>query len=293
MRLEKSELLRLVASAASLTGVSLAFWGDPSVHPFRIVLSMDGRSQRFLLYIWNITHGGGAARATDEYRIQVTGVQSIDVLPGATTLILGYYEAANVFAGWDGSQHDGPVASSPSLQVRESALLDANINGISVYPKNNDGVVVCASPPFLTEYAFTSPAMHGYTTSDMQAAVSSIIAADPEVDVPPHQVPEERGRVLRTQAELHRAHDFRYRVLAAYRNTCAVSRTQLRLVDAAHILPVSVDGSHDGTPNGLCLEAAYHRAFDQGLLVVLPDYTIALDTSKVKTVSDLNLAGGY
>lgn len=293
MRLQKNELLAKIASAVSLTDATLAYWGDPNEHPFRIVLTLDGQSRRFLVYIWNITHGGGAARAADEYRIQITGVQSIDALPSATTLLLGYYEPANVFAGWDASRHLGPVAYSPSLQVREDALLAANSNGIAVYPKSNDEVVVCCAPPFLTEYAFTSSMMHGYTTADMQEAVQAIVTAAPQAEVPVPEVPEERKRLLRTQAHLHRAHDFRRRVLAAYQNTCAVSGTQLRLLDAAHILPVSVDGSHDGTSNGLCLDALYHRAFDQGLLAVMPDFKIGLDMSKVDALAALNLAGGY
>lgn len=293
MRLRKSDLLGKIAAAVSLTDSTLAYWGDPDEHPFRIVLTLGGQSQRFLVYIWNITHGGGAARAADEYRIQITGVETIDTLPGATTLLLGYFEPANVFAGWDASRHIGAVAFSPSLQVREDALLAANNNGISIYPKSNDEVVVCCAPAFLTEYTLTSSIMHGYTTTDMQDAVRAIVTAAPQVEVPVPEVPEERKRLLRTQAQLHRAHDFRRRVLAAYQNTCAVSGTQMRLLDAAHILPVSIDGSHDGTSNGVCLDALYHRALDQGLLAIMPDFRIGLDMSKVDALAALNLAGGY
>ncbi len=293
MRLEKAELLRRIASAALTAGSSLAYWGDPTVHPFRIALNLDGQSRRLLVYIWNITHGGGTARAADEYRIQITGVPSIDALPGATTLILGYYAPANVFAGWDASEHLGVVASSPSLQVRQSALLDANTQGIAVFPKSNEEVVVCCTPHFLTEYLLTSTMMHGYTAGDVQQAMQDIVTATPHEGISLSDLPEERKRHLRTQALLHRAHDFRRRVLAAYQNTCAVSGTQMRLVEAAHILPVSVEGSHDGTSNGLCLEGTYHRAFDQGLLAIMPDFGIGLDMSKVDALAEMNLAGGY
>jgi putative restriction endonuclease len=293
MPLAKTDLVRLVTNAASLAGVSVAFWGDPEQHPIRIVLNKENLGRRFLLYIWNITHGGGAARAAGEYRIQVTGVNSIEAFEGITTLILGYYEAANVFAGWDASKHLGPVASSPSLQVRDTALLKANTDGISVYPKSNDEVVVCCSPQFLTEYAFSSTVMHGYVTEEMQETATAIFEGTPEADLPIKDLPEERKRVLTTQARLHRSYDFRNRVIAAYQSTCAVSGTQLRLVDAAHILPVSVDGSHDGTSNGICLDLSYHRAFDQGLLAILPDYRIALDMSRVDELRSANLLSGY
>lgn len=293
MRLGKNDLLGLFANAASQTGASVAFWGDPDKHPFHIVLTSERESRRFLVYIWNITHGGGAARAADEFRIQITGVQSIEFSPGATTLVLGYYERAKVFAGWDSSQHLGTVSSSPSLQVRESALIDANNNGISVYPKSNDEVVVCFTAPFLAEYAFTSTIMHGYTSTEMQTSVAEIVKAEPQSDFLDPQVPEERKRQLRSQALLHRAYDFRRRIMAAYQNTCSVSGTQMKLLDAAHILPVNVDGSHDGTSNGICLDALYHRAFDQGLLVIMSDYKLGLDMSKIDILAALNLTGGY
>ena len=32
--------------------------------------------------------------------------------------------------------------------------------------------------------------------------------------------------------------------------------------------------SHDGKSDGLCLDALYNRAFDQGLLAVMPDFRI-------------------
>jgi putative restriction endonuclease len=56
---------------------------------------------------------------------------------------------------------------------------------------------------------------------------------------------------------------------------------QLRLVDAAHILPVGAVGSTDDVRNGLALWATFHRAFDHGL--------IYLDELQLTT---LNLHGG-
>lgn len=291
MRLEKSDLLRHALDALAQAGLSIAFWGDPNEHPYRLVLTSGSDSCRILLYIWNITHGG-KNRSADEYRIQVTGVESIDLLPGTTTLILGYYEGTNVFAGWDATRHAGKVSFSPSLQVREDHLLAANLNGVSLYPKSNEVVVVC-SPPFLAEYVFSAAQMHGYITTDIQKAVQEFVVAEPEEDLPEPEIPEERKKVIRTQAQLHRAYDFRRRVLAAYQNTCAVSAMQMRLVDAAHILPVNTPGSHDGTSNGLCLDALYHRAFDQGLLVILPEYTIGLDMSRLDRLAEVRLSGGF
>ena len=76
-----------------------------------------------------------------------------------------------------------------------------------------------------------------------------------QIDVQPQEIERiapERQRVVASVARLTRAADFRRRVMRAYATTCAVTGMQLRLVDAAHILPVGAEGSTDATSNGLC-----------------------------------------
>ena len=45
-----------------------------------------------------------------------------------------------------------------------------------------------------------------------------------------------------------------------------MTRVQLRLVDAAHIVPVGAPDSSDHVTNGLSLAPTYHRAYDNGLI---------------------------
>jgi putative restriction endonuclease len=85
----------------------------------------------------------------------------------------------------------------------------------------------------------------------------------------------ERGYAVReTRVRLHQAR-FRGRVLTAYRDSCTICRLkELRLLDAAHI----VDDAHpEGEPlisNGLSLCSIHHRAFDQNLVGISPDYEV-------------------
>lgn len=73
---------------------------------------------------------------------------------------------------------------------------------------------------------------------------------------------------------LHQAR-FRERVLAAYRDTCAICRLRHReLLEAAHILP---DGHPQGEPivsNGLALRKLHHAAFDAYIVGIRPDHVI-------------------
>src|SRR5271165_5589625 len=85
---------------------------------------------------------------------------------------------------------------------------------------------------------------------------------------------------------------FKQRVLFAYGNRCAVTRAQLRLVDAAHILPVGAPGSADHVRNGIALSPTYHRAFDAGLVYLDEQYRMRLNDKRLQVLQAMNLAGG-
>jgi putative restriction endonuclease len=87
--------------------------------------------------------------------------------------------------------------------------------------------------------------------------------------------PIEREYLVReTRVRVHQAR-FRGRVIPAYAGRCAICRLrETRLLDAAHIVG---DLEPDGEPlisNGLSLCSIHHRAFDQDLVAVSPDYQV-------------------
>jgi putative restriction endonuclease len=98
-----------------------------------------------------------------------------------------------------------------------------------------------------------------------------------EPDTVPVVDAAERKYVVReTKVRLHQGR-FRGAVLLAYRDQCAICRLkEIRLLDAAHIDP---DSSPSGSPlvtNGLSMCTIHHRAFDQRLVGVSPDYEVRL-----------------
>lgn len=69
---------------------------------------------------------------------------------------------------------------------------------------------------------------------------------------------------------------FRRAVLASYNARCCISGLAVpRLLIASHIVPWSVDTKNRLNPqNGLCLSALHDKAYDIGLITVLPDGTV-------------------
>jgi putative restriction endonuclease len=69
---------------------------------------------------------------------------------------------------------------------------------------------------------------------------------------------------------------FRYRVLTAYSCQCALCRLRhTPLLDAAHIKE-DRDGGEPIVPNGVAMCAIHHRAFDNAVLGIRPDYVVEI-----------------
>lgn len=85
---------------------------------------------------------------------------------------------------------------------------------------------------------------------------------------------ERKYAVRETRVRLHQAR-FRGRVLLAYSNTCTICRLKEgRLLDAAHIAGDLQEHGQPIVPNGLSMCSIHHRAFDQSLVGVSPDYQV-------------------
>jgi putative restriction endonuclease len=69
---------------------------------------------------------------------------------------------------------------------------------------------------------------------------------------------------------------FRLAVLDAYDHQCAVTTEHsLPVIDAAHIRPWAVGGTHS-IPNGVPLRRDLHRLFDLGYVTIRPDLRFAV-----------------
>lgn len=85
---------------------------------------------------------------------------------------------------------------------------------------------------------------------------------------------ERRYAVRETRVRLHQAR-FRGRVLVAYSRRCTIcSLKETRLLDAAHIAGDIEEHGEPVISNGLSLCSIHHRAFDQNLVGISPDYRV-------------------
>ena len=125
----------------------------------------------------------------------------------------------------------------------------------------------------VAEEAATAYAMlalnHGVASDNTLVEEAEKIAVlQPEFD-------EGQTRSSWVQVRVNQAR-FRKLVLMSYNTTCCISGLQHEsLVIASHIVPWSSDSKNRLNPqNGLCLSALHDKAYDQGLITVMPDFTV-------------------
>ncbi len=133
-------------------------------------------------------------------------------------------------------------------------------------------------------------ALEAATTYEHLASSRGITAdADLLENTPPLQ--EGRTRSATVQVRVNQAR-FRAAVLISYNATCCISGLRHeKLVIASHIVPWSEDRKNQLNPqNGLCLSALHDRAYDQGLITVMPDFKVRVSNQLKCNGSDTFIA---
>jgi putative restriction endonuclease len=142
-------------------------------------------------------------------------------------------------------------------------------------------------------YAMNATVLHRYgSEANVLRLLNRAVHQEPLPAKETQTLTQERQRVVADVSRWSRDAGFRQSVLFAYGNRCAVTRLQLRLVDAAHIVPVGAPGSVDQVRNGIALSPTYHRAFDAGLVYLDEQYRMRMNEGRLQLLQGLNLAGG-
>ena len=288
------ELIDSINDAIQESGFSAALTTPLRAHPRRFVVTSSSEDSFTLwVYAWTLTFGGRPA-LPNEYRIQMTTVESpLAMNPSGPTVLIGFEPASRMFAGFDLTRHATFTTGSPSVQIDVRKVQDALQSGFAFDRKSNDEIAVGIRPDQFINYALNAEHLHRYgrqpETFRLLERASALDAITPaEIEA----LPEPRRRIVQEVSRLSRKANFKQKVLYAYGNRCAVTRMQLKLIDAAHILPVGSPDSNDHVTNGLALSPTYHRAYDNGLIYLDDGYHMRINTARLTELSGLRLDGG-
>lgn len=298
--LRKPALLNLVEDSIGKSGLFFLRLSAENIHPANYQIIGPSNSYRVQIYIWNLTFGGRPA-IPDEWRIQVTGLpeiggsQHFTPIVGSKTVILGWCDELRVFAAYDVNKHLGALGGSPSIQIRQPALEAARVNGLAHYFRGEEEVAFAVKPAYMGAYLENMEDLHACGSSMEALRLLEEICVDPqgvdeqEID---KKAPEQRRYGIVSTRRALRAANFNDRVLTAYSNTCAMCGVQLRLLDAAHILPAAHPDSTDETSNGVALCALHHRAYDRGLITFDSGYRVHSNREMERELTTSGIDGG-
>jgi putative restriction endonuclease len=292
----KKKLFERVELAAQASNYSLVRLPPSTSFPAHFMLSRDNHQQKIIVYIWNITPGG-ANRPVDEFRIQVTsGVTAFFMDESSKTLVLGWNEDRNAFAGWDVSFHQGALGGSPSFQISRQALDRAKGQGIASYRKQTGELAIAFVPEFFGVYVDQLVDLHALGGTAQETSILEEVAENPAslsdsaIDAAVSQKP--RAYALRVTRTALRDFKFRRDVLAAYGHQCAMCSVQLQLIEAAHIIPVEHPDGTDEVRNGVALCVLHHRAYDRGLVGFDEQLNVKINPTKIAAMQAEGLVGG-
>ncbi len=159
--------------------------------------------------------------------------------------------------------------------------------------KTNQEIAAAIRPDQMLNYMASAEELHRLgRNAAMYSLLSKASALDMIAKKEVTELSPKRQKILSTVNRWARSACFRHQVLTAYGNRCSVTRMQLRLVEAAHILPVEADETADDVRNGIALSPTYHRAFDGGLIYLDDDYVMKINLERELQLVTLNLDGG-
>lgn len=288
------ELVAAVLEAVHASGGSAVLISSLSRHPRQFALMRPGGGSELLwVYMWTLTFGGRPS-LPNEYRVQMTTVQSpLQLNPAGATVLIGYEPNLRMFAGFDLVKHRTFTPGSSSVQIDLRVVRQALQDGLAFDRKSNDEIAVAFRSDQFLNYVEAAPALHKLgrrpqTLELLRRASSLQVPSQSELE----DLPDERRRIVVTLSRFARSGSFRQKVLDAYGNRCAVTGIQLRLVEAAHIVPVGAPGSSDDVRNGLALSPSYHRALDSGLIYIDEGYNAHVNPSRQAFLRSLGLEAG-
>jgi len=282
-------------SAAVIVGSA-----DLRRRPATLTVNMPGMSANCLVFLWTITPGGGppGTRPSHERRIQITAARQFPLLAGYRTLIGGWSPEFEVYAFWDVRRHSRYSKNSPSFQVNARTLETAGQMGLATQfrpTRQGREVVVGVNCDSLLWYIQHAESLHD--VEEEASSVGELLDATYEEQtefVESSRSEGEANRRIQLVRTLRSYRDYQFRpaVLRAYSYRCAVCNVALKLVDAAHIVPVPFPESTDEVTNGLALCRLHHGAYDNALLGVKSDYSVIVNPRTEYRLSELQLEAG-
>lgn len=292
------ELANRFIGALEMAGATVLVTSGLTRRPVSLTAVMEAVPYRLEAHLWTITPGGKGRGRPNERRIQKTATDRFVLKPDTRIVVGGWSDEAGVFAFWDVRRHLAGSDKSPSMQISLGTLERAAVVGMATEVRDareGQEIAVAVHPDYIMWYLREYERLYDCGGEVRDAA--TLVEGKPEddqvfVDSGPNVPAQSRREKVVSVVRHFREARFCPMVLRAYGYRCCLSGVALRLVDAAHIVPVFDPTSTDEPRNGLALNPFLHRAYDRGLLGLLPGGKTAINSRLLIRLKQSKLDGG-
>jgi len=273
-------------------------------NPVRIRLN----GENYSTHVSYVHDSGNARDNDDEVRIQL-GRRLIEEQRerqerGDRVAFIGFFETGDTFLAWD-PRHVFSLKASTVVSIygRQSQRSSVARNQAAVHQFNaktlaEQSFTIALPATALGFYLENIKNFHSLqsegaivdlVTRNSEAFSDTGLGSSGEIDIDGGETREkftfERTAYLRDPR-------FKKWVLEAYDQTCCICDRQLGIVQAAHIIPHSVEGSPNHVTNGLALCIDHHRLYDDALLLPGPGNRLVFNKNRAEYLRQTHQAKG-
>lgn len=292
-----SALAERFINALEMAGATVLVASGANARPLVLGVVVGETTYRVEAFLWTVTQGGKGRNRPREYRIQRTATPGFVLKAGVRTIMGGWHEDTGVFAFWDVRRHL-TSGKSPSSQISLDTLeRAANVGMATEIRDASEGqeIAIAVHPDYLLWYIREYENLYDCGPEVTQA--SELVDAKPEDErefIDEGRTEDSTARRYKVTSVVRAFREARFRplVLRAYGWRCCLTNVALRLVDAAHVVPVSDPTSTDEPRNGVALNPLLHRAYDFGLLGLLPGGRTAINERFLTALQKQKLGDG-
>lgn len=232
-------------------------------------------------------------RSGNEYSMDIEDFERRGMLAATDSMLVGWWDKARVFAGFDTRQHLGTPEKPIFVHVAEAALREAYLYGFSPWLSGKRELVLAFRPEFFITYAQNAGPLHDFWRSrDATATLRRVFLEQDVMQGEAKPLSKKHGLVVARIVDARKHQDFQGRVLTSYNNRCAFCGCRFNPLQAVHIIPTSDQSSTNETRNGLALCTLHYRAFEQGIITVDDKYSVLVNEAQVDEIKALKLAEG-
>jgi putative restriction endonuclease len=266
------------------------------------ILQLNGKT--YSVHVSYVHDSGNMRDNPDEDRIQIQRKiiegQGKSQAEGIEVAFIGFFDGGKTFVAWEPryvfSQNPKKGGSVYARRSHADLALEQFAAAREIKARNLGEVTLAIALPSTALGFYLENIEHFHRLPNEASIVNLMkshsstftdggIGTGGEIDVEEN---EQREKFTYERKAYPRDPHFKKWIMDAYEQTCCVCNRQLGLIQAAHIIPHSVEDSPNIVQNGLAMCIEHHHLYDDALLLPGPDQRLVFNDERAEYLRQTN-----